>query len=309
MRVERIHESVRRGLGWLWRSGQAQERFHGVLSRDPELGRSQQDTGSVFPLAVVLRSVCSLARSVDSPLDLGGHREDLVQAMDRSAVWAYWPGAVEPDADVTAVCLEAVSGTLSLRDKAACVARLMAVRDRSGRFLTWMDTPADCNVLDAVVNANVVCSLGDGSALGPVAEYLRWSLGAGYGAERWPFYVNERSFLYSMSRAVERHPLLLAPEKGVLRRRIAGLGQPANALGCAEQLAASIRCGGLPRETLVNLADQLLRAQSAAGGWPAYAYYVGPKVPIPPSVWFGGAAMTTALAVEALGLLAVEFDD
>lgn len=309
MNLDHLRDSIQRGLNWLGQEGQAGALFPSVRSRNAALTAGAVEHGAVFPVAVVLRSLGVLDARFACARIVQSATRFLIGQRDVRGRWSYTRGGVEPDADDTAVCLELTASQMPLSAKASCVAQLMSSRDGEGRFLTWMETPAQDNVVDAVVNANVLCALGDGPALAPVTAYLSWCLGPGYGPERWPFYVDERSFLYSVARAIGRQPGCIADGSALLRDRLASLRPAAGALACAEQLAASVRCGALTFDKRASLAEQIMSQQDEHGGWPAQPYYVGPKVPTPPSYWFGGAAMTTALAVEALGLLAVEFDD
>jgi hypothetical protein len=164
--------------------------------------------------------------------------------------------------------------------------------------------------IDSLVNANVVffCGLLGIVLPGAVAflqqlveraDYVGHSLAESYSGRSLAA-IPPHLVIYVLSRAYADGPVhALAPAMGIMRDYLL-TGLPALPV---ESVALHLACRSV---AMLNLAvetsaidpylDALLRTQQADGSWPAWAAWVG----FPPN-YDGSPALTTALALEALG--------
>jgi hypothetical protein len=184
---------------------------------------------------------------------------------------------------------------------------LLANRERSGLFLTWMPrwwrhpfrtfrffrTIAEPHDVDAVVNANVVLYLGIRDETRPAIEHMLTVLRAHGEMRSTIWYGSAFTVWYFFSHALRE----IAPEAGAMIVPRIEATAPVNALELA--LASSTL---LLWDRLPDVAP-LLDAQLPSGAWPrAGFYHMGRRrdEPQPKPPWWGSEALTTVLAVEAL---------
>jgi hypothetical protein len=193
---------------------------------------------------------------------------------------------VPPDADTTACSLAALSecsGADGLEEGADLLRSFW--RPDGGPFRTWrvggMWSQRDRD--DAVVNCNVVCALSRlGSPATPAElEAVRGLVQQSTGGSR--YYCAPATLAHALDRA-GLDPDALPP---------AASARPdaRDVLGCVEWL-----CG--LRRPDADLVAGVLAAQERDGAWPAWPWVTAVGRPKP---FWGSAAVSTALALEALG--------
>ncbi|HEY4639726.1 MAG TPA: hypothetical protein VII75_00140 [Thermoanaerobaculia bacterium] len=184
---------------------------------------------------------------------------------------------------------------------------VLANRDRSGLFLTWIvrwwphplltyrffKYIAEPGDVDSAVNANVVLYLGDREETRPAIEHMLDVLRANREMQSTIWYGSRFTVWYFFSHALRG----IAPEAGELIVPRVLAARPSNAL----ELAAAIST--LRLWNRVPDIQPLLDAQLPSGAWPRFGFYhMGQRrqerQPKPP--WCGSEALTTVLAVEAL---------
>jgi hypothetical protein len=171
-----------------------------------------------------------------------------------------------------------------------------------GPYFTWVGVNSGGHLLarqtDALVNVNVLlCAALAGQALPGVVAYLGECCGRDL-AEASVFCLRPDLLVYCLARACADGPVpTLAP---TLRVALAQLPAAADPFGLACRATALVVAG--EGAAAVPLLEALLDTQSADGAWPVAAAYSG----YPPYL-DGSPALTTALALDALGRLLDEW--
>jgi len=325
--------AVARGLAFLARSQLGSGAFPVLASTDPTFVDGVPDP-SVFPTALVAH--CLSFHEAAAPLRARAC-DFLLAEMDRHGLWKHWPRhhpqheSLPPDLDDTS-CAAATLAAAG-RDLPDHREILLANRNREGLFLTWVvprlrwtaaahrratlpqlrrapalylffrKTSARPSDVDAVVNANVLFRLGPVAGTEPARELLLAVLRAGDEARCDKWYESPFAIWYFFSRALAG----TAPEAGrIVGERIAS-ARPASALEAALAICA-LNYWKAP--VPATLTDLLLVEQRESGGWPAAALYHGGRrrlgrrafaPPHPDTPHWGSEALTTGLAIEALG--------
>lgn len=199
-------------------------------------------------------------------------------------LWEYDPALrIPPDSDSTSCSLAALMlhGDGSDADGGADLLRSFW-RPDTGPFRTWRE-PGIWSVPerdDAVVNCNVLLAL---RLLGAPAttreqEAVRQLLLRSNGRSR--FYCTPSTTAHAARRAgLEQEAL---PAAAIARP------PPKDLIGCIQWLCAAPKCDA-------PLVDSVLAAQRDDGSWPLWPWVTGEAMP-----FWGSAAITTALALEAL---------
>jgi hypothetical protein len=179
-----------------------------------------------------------------------------------------------------------------------------------GPYYTWVgvnDVPDEpvaapfAQEVDPLVNANVLfCCALLGISLPGTAEYLRRVVRTEAYVGPSHYCISPHFVIYALSRAyADGRADGLAPEVPTLRefllKRLPSPEAEASALNLACLAAALLNLGAGSNEVEPYL-DRLLDAQERDGGWPIWASWAG----FPPN-YDGAPALTTALALEALG--------
>jgi len=206
-------------------------------------------------------------------------RPDGLWVFDRSL-------GIPADSDSTACALAALARHAPLADLRGGAALLRRYwRAPDGPFRTWPDTGmwAGPGRDDAVVNANIVFALG---ALGEPASPAEIAAVERLVARRVDgprYYVSPCATAYAVRRARMR-PDPLPPVT-------TAQPPPGDVLGCALWMLGTGR-----RDAMVI--DAIVGAQRGDGSWPRLPWCTGAARPVP---YWGSEAVTTAIAVEALG--------
>jgi len=184
---------------------------------------------------------------------------------------------------------------------------LLAERDRSGLFRTWIVRRwrhplrtwrffrhiAEVRDVDAVINANVVIYLGDCEETRPAIEHLLAVLRANGEMTSTIWYGSRFTVWYFFSQALHE----IAPEAGEMIVPRVETTVPVNALELALATSTLLLWNRVPD------VGPLIDAQLPSGAWPrAGFYHMGRRrnEPRPKPPWWGSQALTTVMAVEAL---------
>jgi hypothetical protein len=229
----------------------------------------------------------------------------LLQGREPDGTWRFFSPKVkrriDPDNDATGCCAAALRALGSLSGDALTRDALLGHRDAQGRLLTWL-RPAGPNDVDSVANANALWFLGDDPDARDAARWLVSLVVDGGEAGTFPYYETPLALYHALARArfAGAHALAAADEAVVRRVRAHQRADGAfgNALETAFAVVALVNLG--ERESSRAGARWLRRAQRRDGTWADCAAWNGPELPAPRSVWWGGAAWTTALALEAI---------
>jgi hypothetical protein len=307
-RVSACLEASRRAAEFLKLAQLPRGEFRTLLSADPRLLLDPLPDSSAFTTTFVLQALGQLPAELRQGLESTIEKalEFLVQEQDAAGLWRYWTQAsprrslVPPDLDDTC-CASWVLARYGrgFKDSRALIA---ANRDAQGRFLTWIGPAEADNDVDGVVNANVVLYLGSGPETAAACEYLSGLIESPESELGSWYYPDPLALDYSVSRAAWHGvaPLRSCRERLLTRvaDRCGAGGSRQDPLSSALAAATLMNC-----EAEVDLLDSqmevILASQCQDGSWPRWAFYSGPRRPLPRSVWFGSEELTTALCLEA----------
>lgn len=226
---------------------------------------------------------------------------------DTNGFWRFdAAGYLPPDADDTACALAALMRFTPALELAASpdIEPLAAFVSPNGRIVTWLDTGslADPNTDDAVVAANVIYAMAlhnrtraqhwltqwfywctsekDGYVGSDRTQFATLRISPGETQPATPYYIHVETAGYAWTRTLRTLNL----PRPTLTITDAVLNSP---LRCALALStADSPCD--------DLTSSLLSSQEVSGCWGAEAWFRSPGAS------FGSAALTTALAIEAL---------
>jgi hypothetical protein len=326
-------DAARRGVAYLAAAQRPDGEFPVLASSDPTLATGGTLDPSVFPTALVTRSL-SFHPEAAEPRRRG--LAFLRGEMDRHGLWRHWTREhphhrqLPPDLDDTSCAsLALAEAGESFPDNRAL---LLANRDRAGLFYTWLAprlawtgrrhlgvtlrqlahaptlwlffrrTSAAPRDVDAVVNANALLYLGRFAGEEAVAEFLTAAVEQDREADCDKWYENRFVLWYFLSRALDgRSPRGIALILDKLRS-----AQPSSALERALAACATLSCGASPDQSAIAA---LLALQQRDGAWPRGALYHGGRArlpgggfaePHPDTPRWGSEALTTGFCVEAL---------
>lgn len=335
----RTADAVTRGLDWLT----ADQAPTGELSSYASpLGDGVDVEWTPDSLKFITALIALAVADVDDPRAsaiVDGAVRFLRSEREHHALWRYWTSANElfdytpPDADDTACASMAVS--LRGDDTSANVALLLANRDPSGRFFTWLiphrgriaprfwwavrdefrgatrarrqelwtNSEAWPGDVDGVVNANVVRYLGPERAPAEAVAFVASIIADGREDDCDSWHRNRSTLYASIADGLRRGITAFEPLGPIVVDRIAerlAAVAAGPALDCAQSLIALHRFGA-PAELCDQLHGALVASQLPDGSWERTVFYYGG-----PQEVFGWAseALSTAVAVQALSLTA-----
>jgi len=326
-------DAARRGIAYLASVQGPDGEFPVLASTDPTLATGATPDPSIFPTALVTRSL-SFHPEAAEPRRRG--LAFLAREMDRHGLWRHWTRQhphhrqLPPDLDDTSCAsLALAEAGESFPDNRAL---LLANRDPRGLFYTWLSprfgwtgrrhlavtlrqlahaptlwlffrrTSAAPRDVDAVVNANALLYLGRFPGEEAVADFLAAAVEQDREADCDKWYDNRFVLWYFLSRALAGRSargisLILAKLRSA---------RPSNALEAALAACATLSCGERPDEAAIG---GLLSLQRPDGAWPRGALYHGGRArlagggfaePHPDTPRWGSEALTTGFCVEAL---------
>jgi len=310
--VSAIRRAIERGVAFLESAQLPSGEIPIYTSPTPEMSGDCVLDAVVFTTALAARALSitsSAARLRSRALDF------LMREMEPGGLWRY-PSTEHPgrdhiplDVDDTSIASAALAAAgRRFPDNRAL---LLANRDRSGLFRTWMvrwwphprktyhffrDTTANVSDVDAAIEANVVIYLGICEGTRPAIAHMLAILRANGEMMSTKWYESRFTVWYFFSHALRE----IAPEAGEMIVPRIEAATPRNALDLA--LAAST----LLLWNRVPDVQPLIDAQLPSGAWPRAGFYhaglkrISPNEFQPTPPWWGSEALTTILAVEAL---------
>jgi hypothetical protein len=178
-------------------------------------------------------------------------------------------------------------------------ATILANQDASALFYTWVGVPQEFNDIDAVVNANVVCYLGESGHVREACAYLVDMIRSGRERESYRYYLDNLALYYAVSRAYASGVDSLADAAEALARKVEreqlNDGSFGDELQTAWAICALLGVGYSDRVVLEPAVQFLEHRQRDDGSWPARAAYLYPG-----RYYYGSEELTTAFALEAL---------
>ncbi len=302
---EAVRDAVDRGLGFLEAAIRADGAWASRIYRNLDLTGPSQDEHPPFVagLGALTLEACGDPRS-RSIRDRSGMY--VVRSMRYPGTWRYWP-SLPRDLDSLSVCSQAVRWHPWVLF-GANLGLLPAAQDERGRFRTWIAPPAESNVADSVVNANVVgylALLGRNEIGERAAAWLAGLIRDGNAAGTSHYYPDTIDLYDAVARArgrgvpaFEDLGTLLVDRIRARRGTDGGYG---DTLRTARALSALHVLGAPPAgDGLWAALERILSRQRPDGSWPEHRYWQGPLPPNPPTVGFGCAMLDTASCIEAL---------
>lgn len=275
-----IENAVGAGLAALGRMQSQDGSFPLLAARPPQ---AWTPCGPLFSTAYVM-----LGAGRFLPRDCVQRAVNYIREKRRpDGLWEYDPAiGIPPDADSTSCCL-AVLARLGTPQDAAGGADLLRSfwRQDGGPFRTWraggMWSQPERD--DAVVNCNIVHALHLlGSPPGPnETGSVLGLIGRSAGGAR--YYCSPATIVHAARRA--------GLDVAGLPQAVSSRPPLRDLLGCAQWLCG-MRCAD-PEAT-----GRIMSAQRPDGSWPIRPWVTGAGRPRP---FWGSAAITTALSIEALG--------
>ena len=302
---EAVRDAVDRGLGFLEASIRPDGAWTSWMYRNLELtGPAEEETPPfVAALGALTLAACDDPRSRSLRSRAGGF---IARSMRYPGVWRYWP-TLPNDLDSFSLCSQAVARHPWVLF-GMNLPFLRKTQDERGRFRTWIAPPAESNVADSVVNANVVGYLAFQGRNAPGEKAAEWLAGLARegNAEGTSHYYPDVLDLYdAMARARQRGVPAFQDLGAVLadrhRARRGPDGGYGDTLRTARALSALHLLGAPPEgEALWATVERILGRQRPDGSWPGCLFWQGPLPPRPPHVGFASAMLDTASCIEAL---------
>ncbi|MDE0027848.1 MAG: hypothetical protein OXU42_00380 [Deltaproteobacteria bacterium] len=303
-------ESIRRGLAFLESTLDEQGAWHCVRfnTADPNVPRHFERPPFVSALCALAlessdearaRAMCAAARAY------------LVKTIEHPGLWRYYRHLPQ-DLDSTSLC-SLVIGTHPWIALGRNVPRILANRDREGRFRTWMLEEDEPNVVatfrieaDPVVNANVIAYLGDHAETKAAQRWLESLIAEGNleGSSKW--YPDTVAIYYAATRAMIHARPALDGLRPILADRILGLrddnGEFGEVLRTAQAVSALYNIGSLERINAKRQVERFIGVQSEDGSWPELLAFgdQSSKWGTFGQIGHGSEAVTSAFCIEAL---------
>jgi hypothetical protein len=242
-------------------------------------------------------------------------RDYLAGTIEHPGFWRYYRHLPQ-DLDSTTLS-SLVMGTHPWILLGRNVPQILANRDAEGRFMTWMLTEDEPDVVsrfrieaDPVVNANVIAYLGDRPETRDAQRWLESLVTGGdlEGSSKW--YPDEVAIYYAIARAMHRARPALETLGPVLADRVLGLrdgnGDFDNILQTAQAVSVLHEVGCLDRADAERQAERLLSSQREDGSWPELLAFGDQSLKwgAVGQIGHGSEAVTSAFCIEALERLA-----
>jgi hypothetical protein len=309
--MQSIQNAIKSGLGFLAENQISTGEFPSFMALDPEMKVMCVPESSIFPTALILHSLEFV--SISSHEMVTKACQFLVDEMTPPGLWRYWterPGGddvtrqIALDLDVTccaALVLRRLRPEVSISGN---IGIILGNMDEKGLFFTWIKDRKAGNDVDSVVNANVLCYLGERPGTQRVIDYLNEIVQINREADSYFYYLDDLALYYMMSRAFFHGVSSLKASRQLVGARV--LKRLAEARIHEDPLLASLAFCTLlnysfrPDHILQQALNSLMCTQQSDGGWPLTAFYAGPEFPVSHSVWFGSRALTTGFCLEAL---------
>ncbi len=309
--MQSIQTVIVRGLGFLVENQISTGEFPSFMALDPGMRGTGVRESSIFPTALILQCLEFVSGSNHEMVT--NACQFLVDEMTPPGLWRYWTqrrgkdderGQIALDLDDTccaSLVLRQLRPEVSISGNIGVILRN---RNEQGLFLTWIKDSESENDVDSVVNANVLCYLGERPETHRVIDYLNEIIKLNKEADSYFYYLDDLALYYMMSRAFFRGVSRLEAGRQKVGGRVLERLEETRTL--EDPLLASLALCTLlnysfkPGHNAKQVLDSLLSTQQSDGGWPLTAFYAGPEFPIPHCVWHGSRALTTGFCLEAL---------
>ncbi len=303
-------ESIRRGLVFLESTINEQGAWHCIRFNiaDPDIPRHFERPPFVSALCVLALESSDEARAKAM---CAATKAYLVDTIEHPGLWRYYRHLPQ-DLDSTSLC-SLVIGTHPWILLGRNVPRILANRDREGRFLTWMleeDQPDVVSTFrieaDPVVNANVIAYLGDHAETRNAQRWLEALIAEGIleGSSKW--YPDTVTIYYAVTRAMIRARPALDRLRPILADRILGLrddkGEFGDILRAAQAVSALYNIGSLERIDAKRQVERFIGSQRGDGSWPELLAFGDQSLKWGAfgQIGHGSEAVTSAFCIEAL---------
>ena len=308
--VDTARESIRLGLEFLEANVDASGAWHCIRFNlaDASIPRH-------FEKPPFISAYCALA--LDSSKEdkakalCSATREYVANAIEYPGVWRYYRH-LPPDLDSTSTC------SLLLADHpwiqfGRNLPSILANRDEEGRFMTWLLTPAEPEVVssfrieaDPVVNANLISFLGSCEETEGSERWLKSLVSSAKleGASKW--YPHTVTSCYAMARAWFSTRSAFQSVHSTLVDLVLelsdGTGELSDVLQTAQAISTLHKLGALKKIDLERATRLFLDSQGEDGSWPEILAFGDQSL-----VWgsigqigHGSESVTTAFCIEAL---------
>ena len=306
-------ESMRRGLAFLESTIDENGAWHCIRFNvaNPDIPRHFERPPFVSALCVLALEGCCEARARAM---CARTRAYLADTIEYPGMWRYYRHLPQ-DLDSTALCSLAV-GTHPWILLGRNVPRILANRDREGRFMTWMlgeDEPDVATAFrieaDPVVNANVIAYLGGHPETRDAQRWLEATISEGRldGSSKW--YPDTVTIYHAITRAMIRARPTLDHLRPMVAERILGLrdenGGFGNVLQTAQAMSALYCTGGLGSIDAKREVGRLMDSQRDDGSWPELLAFGDQSLRwgATGQIGHGSESVTSAFCIEALACL------
>lgn len=309
--MQSIQTAIKRGLGFLAENQISTGEFPSFMALDREMKGMCVQESSVFPTALILQ--CLEFVSVSSHEMVTNACQFLVDEMTPPGLWRYWTQRQGKDGETGQIALDLDDSCCAslvlgqLRPEVSISGNIGAIlgnRNEQGLFFTWIKDPESANDVDSVVNANVLCYLGERPETRRVIDYLNEIIRLNKEADSYFYYLDNLALYYMMSRAFFRGVSHLEASRhkisGRALERLEETRTRKDPLLASLALCTLLNYSYQPDHIPNGVLNSLLCAQQSDGGWPLIAFYAGPEFPAPHRVWFASRALTTGFCLEAL---------
>ncbi len=303
-------ESIRRGLDFLESAIDENGAWHCIRFNvaDPSIPRHFERPAFITAYCVLALERCGDARA--KAICASG-RTYLADTVEYPGFWRYYRHLPQ-DLDSTTLASLA-HGTHPWILLGRNVPRILANRDAEGRFMTWMLTEDEPDVVsrfrieaDPVVNANVIALLGDRPETRDAQRWLETMVSEGdlEGSSKW--YPDAVAIYYAIARAMIRVRPALDRLGPVLADRVLGLrdgsGDFGNILRTAQALSVLHDTGGLESIDMKRQMERLITSQCEEGSWPELLAFGDQSLKwgAVGQIGHGSEAVTSAFCIEAL---------
>ena len=303
-------ESIRRGLAFLESTIDGNGAWHCIRYNiaNPDVPRHFERPPFVSALCALALESCDDARAKAM---CTATREYLVDTIEYPGFWRYYRHLPQ-DLDSTTLC-SLVIGTHPWILLGRNVPRILANRDKEGRFRTWMLAKDEPNVVatfrmeaDPVVNANVIAYLGDHPETRRAQRWLEALITEDglEGSSKW--YPDMVAIYYAITRAMIRVQPALDRLRPIIADRILGLrdeeGAFGNILQTAQVVSALYNVGRVESIDPKRQVERFIGSQRDDGSWPELLAFGDQSLKwgAVGQIGHGSESVTSAFCVEAL---------
>ena len=308
--AEAGRESIRRGLAFLESTVDENGAWHCIRFNlaDPEIPRHFEKPPFVSALCVLALESSDEARA---QAICTATKAYLVATIEYPGFWRYYRHLPQ-DLDSTTLC-SLVTGTHPWIFLGRNIPRILANRDKDGRFTTWVleeDEPGVAASFrieaDPVVNANVIAYLGDHPETKDAQRWLEALITEDSldGSSKW--YPDTAAIYYAITRAMIRSQPVLDRVRPILADRILGLRDEkdefGNILQAAQAVSALYNIGSLGGIDARRQLEWFINSQRDDGSWPELLAFGDQMLKWGPigQIGHGSESVTSAFCIEAL---------